>query len=50
MIPNFVYLTHPKWYKNPYIEIYADEKEKLYLQAVQKDDEAGMRAYAENHW
>lgn len=49
LIPNFVYKTHPKWYENPYIEIYADEEEKLYLQAVQRNDEAGMRAYAENH-
>lgn len=50
LIPDFVYKAHPKWYKNPYIEVYADEDEKLYLQAVQKHDEAGMRAYAENHW
>lgn len=50
LIPNFVYKAHPNWYKNPYIEIYADENEKQYLHAVQEGDEAGMRVYAENHW
>ena len=50
VIPEFVEKTHQDWYKNPYIEEYADEEEKAYLMAVYNGDEAGMRKYAENHW
>lgn len=50
IIPEFVYRAHPNWYNNPYIEKYADEKEKQYLKAVYEGNESGMREYAEQHW
>ena len=45
-IIDYVYTAHPKWYQNQYIDKYADDNEKEYLQAVQDMDMEAIKKFA----
>ena len=48
-IVEFVESLHPNWYTNKYIEMYTDDEEKAYLQAVSRMDRVAIRKFATHY-
>jgi len=48
-IIQFVDELHPQWYENKFIEMYTDEEEKKYLEAVRRMDRKAIMKFASHY-
>lgn len=48
-IINFVDELHPQWYENRFIEMYTDDEEKKYLEAVRRMDRKAIIKFASHY-